>query len=93
MSKKKWIVDLNTGERAELNDLIGKGRTSAMKILKARILLKADQGDHGPAWSATRITEALETNSAQVARVRRKFAEEGLAAAKRLWSWCDRPSR
>ena len=80
MSKKKWIVDLNTGERAELNDLIGKGRTSAMKILKARILLKADQGDHGPAWSATRITEALETNSAQVSRVRRKFAEEGLAA-------------
>ncbi len=51
-----------------------------MNILKARILLKADQGDHGPAWSDARITEALETNPAQVARVRRKFVEEGLAA-------------
>ena len=80
MSKKKWVVDLDTGERDELNALISKGRSSAMNILKARILLKADQGDHGPAWSDGRIIEALDTNPAQVARVRRKFVEEGLNA-------------
>ena len=80
MSKKKWVVDLSMVERDELGRVIGKGQSSAMKILKARILLKADQGDHGPAWSDTCITEALETNPAHVARVRRKFVEEGLAA-------------
>lgn len=80
MSKKKWVVDLNAVERDELNALISKGRSSAMKILKARILLKADQGDHGPAWGDARIIEALDTNPAQVARVRRKLVEEGMNA-------------
>jgi len=80
MSKKKWVVDLNAGERDELNRLISTGRTSAMNILKARILLKADQGVHGAAWTDERVTEALETNLAQVARVRRKLVEDGMAA-------------
>lgn len=80
MSKKKWVVDLSAEERDELGRLISKGRHPATKMLKARILLKADQGYHGPAWSDGRIVEALETNSAHIARVRRKFVEEGLAA-------------
>ncbi len=80
MSKKKWVVDLSVVERDDLGMLISKGRTSATKILKARILLKADQGAQGPAWSDGRIVEALETNPVHVARVRRTFVGEGLSA-------------
>lgn len=80
MSKKKWVVELCQQERDELNRLISKGRSSAMNIVKARILLKADQGGHGPAWGDGRIVEALESNLTQVARVRRKLVEEGMNA-------------
>jgi len=80
MSKKKWVVELCQQESDELNRLISKGRSSAMNILKARILLKADQGGHGPAWGDQRIVEALDTNLTQVTRVRRKLVEEGMNA-------------
>ena len=42
MSAKKYRVELNTEERAELNDLIRKGRCAAHKRRHAEVLLKAD---------------------------------------------------
>jgi hypothetical protein len=80
MSKKKWVVELERKERDELTDMINKGRAAAKKILKARILLKADEGPFGQGWSDKRIIEALETNRPMVERVRKKLAEEGLEA-------------
>ena len=49
-------------------------------ILKARILLKADQSEAGEAWTDERICEALDTNISMVMRVRAKLVEEGLDA-------------
>jgi len=80
MPKKKWIVELDKEERDKLNSMINKGRTAARKILKARILLKADTGLFGPGWSDKRIVEALETNHTMVELVRKKLVEEGLEA-------------
>ena len=80
MSNKKWVVELSRDERNELTAFINKGTTAARKILKARILLKADAGPLGGGWTDERIIEALDTNINQVARVRRKFVEEGLKA-------------
>ena len=80
MSKKRWIVKLDKEERDTLRALISKGRSAAQKILKARILLKADEGPLGNGWSDERIAEALETSATQVARERRKLVEEGMAA-------------
>lgn len=80
MTNKKWVVELGRDERDELTRLINKGKTAARKILKARILLKADAGLLGDCWTDERIIEALDTNVNQVARVRRKFVEEGLKA-------------
>jgi hypothetical protein len=45
---KKYIVRLSDHERAELNALIDKGKHPARKLLKARILLKADASAAGP---------------------------------------------
>ena len=42
--RKTYILDLSDADRAQLRDRISRGRSSARAILKARILLKADQG-------------------------------------------------
>jgi hypothetical protein len=39
---KKYVVQLSAEERAQLDELIGKGKRSAQLLTKARILLKAD---------------------------------------------------
>jgi hypothetical protein len=75
------VVELSSDERAHLEGLISKGKSSAKAILKARILLKADQGPLGPSWTDDRIVEALDTNPSMVTRVRRELVEEGLEAA------------
>ncbi|MFZ1883809.1 MAG: hypothetical protein WAU53_09465 [Rhodoplanes sp.] len=39
---KKYVVRLGAEEREQLQALIGKGKSPAKRLLKARILLKAD---------------------------------------------------
>ena len=80
MANKKFVVKLEAHERARLNDLISKGKAAAKTILKARILLKADQGEAGEGWSDEAIGTALDTNVTMVERVRAKLVEEGLDA-------------
>jgi transposase len=77
---KKYVVRLNAEERAELETLIRKGKSSARRLLKARILLKADVSDAGEGWSDSRIIKALDTSASMVYRVRKQLVEEGFAA-------------
>ena len=81
MPTKKYIVTLTDEERSELRGLISKGKAAASKLLHARILLKADAAEGGPAWTDARIIETLEVSHATVERLRQRFVEEGLAAA------------
>src|SRR6266849_6267739 len=39
---KKYVVKLSEDERNQLNEMIRKGKSSAQRLTKARILLKAD---------------------------------------------------
>lgn len=80
MANKKFVVELDASERARLDAFVSKGKTSAKNILKARILLKADQGADGEAWTDEEICEALDTNVTMVTRVRQKLVEEGIDA-------------
>ena len=80
MANKKFVVKLDAGERARLGELISKGKAAARTILKARILLKADQGSGGEGWSDEQICKALDTNVTMVERVRAKLVERGLDA-------------
>ncbi len=77
---KKYVVRLSTEERAELEALIRKGRSPAQRLLKARILLKADISEAGEGWSDSRIIKALETSVSMVYRVRKQLVEEGFEA-------------
>ena len=79
-SVKKYVVRLNTEERGQLEDMIGKGKRSAQLLRKARILLKADVSEAGEGWSDSRIAEALNTSVATVFRTRQQLVEEGFEA-------------
>ena len=48
---KKYVVRLSAEEREQLQALIRKGKSPAKRLLKARILLKADVSDAGEGWS------------------------------------------
>jgi len=89
---KKYKVTLTAAERLHLSDLIGAGKAAAAKLAHARVLLKADAADGGPAWSDARIAEAVEVSIATVERVRQRFVEQGLEAALGRKK-PDRPSR
>jgi hypothetical protein len=77
---KKYVVQLSEDERHQLNELIRKGKSSAQRLTKARILLKADVSEAGEGWSDSRIMEALETSATTVYRTRQQLVEEGFEA-------------
>src|SRR5262249_46667130 len=62
ISVKKYVVRLSGEERERLETLLRKGKSPARRVLKARILLKADVSEAGKGWSDNRIIEALETS-------------------------------
>jgi hypothetical protein len=74
------FVKLKKQERQRVEGLIRKGKSRAAQMLKARILLKADDGRYGQGWSDERIIGALDTSASMVYRVRRGYAEKGLEA-------------
>ena len=75
---KKYVVKLNAEERERLHVLIRSGKHPARKLMRARILLKADASEAGDAWSDNQIAQALDTGLATVARVRQQLVEEGV---------------
>ena len=80
ISVKKYVVRLSGDEREQLEVLIRKGKSPAQRLLKARILLKADVSQAGDGWSDSRIMAALETSPSMVYRVRKQLVEEGFDA-------------
>jgi hypothetical protein len=89
---KKYKVTLTAEERQQLQGLIATGKAAAKMLAHARILLKADAAEGGPAWDDQRIADATEVSTDTVARVRQRFVEQGLAAAL-VRKKQDRPSR
>ena len=77
---KKYVVRLSGEEREQLGALLRKGKSPAQRLLKARILLKADVSEAGEGWSDSRIIQALGTSPSMVYRVRKQLVEEGFEA-------------
>lgn len=81
MSEKQFIVQLSSEERAQLEALLHQSRVDARRVLRARMLLKADQAEGGPAWSDEQIAQAFEVGLSTPYRLRQRLVEEGLEAA------------
>ncbi len=77
---KRYVVRLSAQEREQLQALVRKGKGPARRLLKARILLKADVSEGGPGWSDSKIIAALDTSASMLYRVRKQLLEEGFEA-------------
>lgn len=78
MPREKLDVDLSEDERAELESFISRGVRSAQAILRARILLKVDEGA-----TDAEISEWLECSEMTVYRARKRYTEDGIASIHR----------
>jgi hypothetical protein len=77
---KRYVVKLTPEERARLDSVIHSGKRPAQRLMKARILLKADASEGGEAWSDSQIAKALDTSHSTIARTRQQLVEEGFEA-------------
>src|SRR6185437_8193111 len=89
--KDKFIVHLTVEQRQEREGLDATGKRSAAILTRARILLKADANADG--WPDDRIAEALDTRAGTVARIRKKFVQQGREAAVQRKQPTGRPYR
>jgi hypothetical protein len=77
----KYVVRLSSTEREPLLRRVTTGRAAAAKLLRARILLKADIEAGERRWTDAEIAAALDTSESTVHRVRQAWVEQGLEAA------------
>lgn len=78
---KKYVVELTADEREQLRAMLIRGKWSAREILRARLLLKADESEGGEGWSDSEIAAALDTSTDTVARTRQRLVEGGIDGA------------
>jgi hypothetical protein len=81
MPSKHYKVNLLTEERDDLQRLVSTGKVAAFKRARAQILLKADQGPLGPAWTDQQICAAFDVGRLTVERTRKAFVFSGVKAA------------
>ena len=81
MVREKYGVRLTPEQRNRLQHLVRAGKESARVTIRARILLKSDDG-----WPTPQVAEALDVALGTVYRLKQRFTEEGLAGALK-----DRP--
>jgi len=75
MPRKKYVVDLSAEERTTLEHLLLRGKASARKLTRARILLNADEG-----LTDDEIASGLNVSVATIERTRQRFVEANLEA-------------
>lgn len=81
--KRKIRVVLSTEQRQHLEDVVGKGKSSAKRIQRARVLLMADEEHPDGRWHDQQIAKILGIHRNTVARIRWRFVEEGDEAINR----------
>ena len=79
--KKKYIVRLGAEERSRLEQIVGVGKSGALKIRHANILLAVDESDAGPKLADPTVAKALGVAVRSVELLRKRLVEEGLDAA------------
>lgn len=79
--KPRYRVTLTAQERQELEAMTKTGKTKAKRFLYARSLLLCDAGPEGHAWTVADTAEAMGVTPRTIEHLKKRFVEEGLAAA------------
>ena len=74
-----YVVSLNEEEQEYLSDLVSKGKSAAIKIKHANMLLSLDR--NGSNMSIDDVTRIFRCHRKTVYNLRKRFVEEGLDAA------------
>lgn len=74
--KKIYVVNLIAKEQKQLKQFLSKGKTSARKLNRCRLLLLAHESK-----TDQEICDALGISFATVANIRRRYHQEGLQSA------------
>ena len=83
---KKYVVELTTEERSQLQTLMSKGLRHQRK--HAQMLLKADQGPEGPGCKDAEIAEAFDGHPTTVENLRRRLGRARAGGGLGAWpSW------
>jgi transposase len=90
---KKESIELTKEQRAELEEVIKKGKAPVRKIQHAQVLLKSESGQDGLTWSDEQIQEAFGVSAPTVWRIRRRFLEHGLDEALNRRPQPERPEK
>lgn len=76
----KYVLKLSEEERETLSRIAkgtrGKQAIAAWKVVRAKALLKCDQGEFGPAWTDERIADAVDATERSVQNWRKKAVLE-----------------
>lgn len=80
---KKYIVELTSEERSQLEEISRDSKASAQRRRRADILLAVDQGSGGTAMKDDDVAKAFRCRVKSVERIRKACLEEGLDACLR----------
>jgi transposase len=75
--KKTYTYVLTDDERNQLTALVRSNKTSADKLKRAQLILKAEAASSGPGLKDTEVAQALGRGRVTVERMRKRVCEEG----------------
>ncbi len=81
MPKVKYHVRLSKKERTTLINLVSKGSATAKSIMRANVLLAADENNPSGKKSEGEIAELFNVHKQTVHTIRKEYSEQGLDAA------------
>ena len=80
MPKVKYHVRLSKKERTSLLDIVSKGSASARTIMRANVLLAADENNSNGKKSEAEIAELFNVHPQTVHTIRKEYTEKGIDA-------------
>ena len=75
--KKTFTYVLTDDERGQLTALVRSNKTSADKLKRAQLILKAEAAPSGPGLHDYEVAQALGRGRSTVERIRKRVCEEG----------------
>ena len=78
--RKKYVVKLKENEKADLERIARNSQEKVKRAIKAKILLKMDEGREKGDWNDKQICQAFDLSLETVFRIRRQFVKEGYEA-------------